>query len=147
MNKVFIMGRLGQDPELRHTASGNPVCSLSVATSESWKDKSGNKQEKTEWHKIVVWGQSGVNCELYLKKGKQVLIEGKLQTRSWDGEDGKKRYSTEILASSVTFIGEKSKDKEEATHDASDASAYTADEIPFQRGFYKTTDTADEIPF
>lgn len=104
MNKVFLYGRLGQDPELRHTQSGNAVCNLSVATSKSWVDKSGQKQSATEWHRVVVWGKTGDNCAKYLAKGREVIVEGELQTRSWD-DNGTKKYATEIVASSVQFVG------------------------------------------
>lgn len=104
MNKVFLYGRLGQDPELRYTQSGNAVCNLSVATSKSWVDKSGQKQSATEWHRVVVWGKTGDNCAKYLAKGREVIIEGELQTRSWD-DNGTKKYTTEIVASTVQFVG------------------------------------------
>ena len=105
VNKVIILGRLGQDPELKYTPSGAAVCNFSVATSESWADKSGQKQEKTEWHRVVVWGKLGELCNQYLAKGRQAFVEGSLQTRSWEGKDGSKRYTTEIVARNVQFIG------------------------------------------
>ena len=105
LNRVMIIGRLGQDPELKHTPSGQAVCNFSVATSENWTDKSGQKQEKTEWHRIVVWGKTAEICQQYLAKGRQAYIEGKLQTRSWDDKDGQKKYMTEILANTVQFLG------------------------------------------
>nr|MBP9674873.1 single-stranded DNA-binding protein [Bacteriovoracaceae bacterium] len=106
VNKVIILGRLGQDPELKHTPSGAAVCNFSVATSENWTDKtSGQKQEKTEWHRIVVWGKLAELCNQYLSKGRQVFLEGRLQTRSWDDKDGQKRYTTEINATTIQFIG------------------------------------------
>jgi single-strand DNA-binding protein len=108
--KVFILGRLGQDPEMKHTPSGNAVLSMSVATSENWIDKaSGEKQEKTEWHKIVVWNKTAELCNQHLKKGSIVHVEGKLETRSWEDKDGNKRYTTEIKAKTVQFIGAKGK--------------------------------------
>ncbi len=105
INKVIVVGNLGKDPELRHTPQGQAVANFSVATSESWNDKSGQKQERTEWHRIVVWGKLGELCAKYLSKGRQVYVEGKLQTRSWDDKDGQKRYTTEIVASTVQFLG------------------------------------------
>jgi single-strand DNA-binding protein len=106
VNKVILLGRLGQDPELKYTPSGAAVCNFSVATSETWTDKnSGQKNEKTEWHRIVVWGKLAELCNQYLSKGRQAFIEGKLQTRSWDDKDGNKRYTTEISATTVQFIG------------------------------------------
>ncbi|MCO4794206.1 MAG: single-stranded DNA-binding protein [Bacteriovoracaceae bacterium] len=105
LNKVMILGRLGQDPELKYTPSGAAVCNFSLATSESWTDKSGQKQERTEWHRIVVWGKLGELCNQYLSKGRQAFVEGTLQTRSWEAKDGSKRYTTEISAKNVQFIG------------------------------------------
>jgi len=105
VNKVIILGRLGQDPELKYTPGGAPVCNFSLATTEAWTDKSGQKQEKTEWHRIVVWGKLAELCNQYLSKGRQAFVEGRLQTRSWDDKDGNKRYTTEINASTVQFIG------------------------------------------
>ena len=105
VNKVILLGRLGQDPELKYTPGGAPVCNFSMATTESWTDKQGQKQEKTEWHRIVVWGKLAELCNQYLSKGRQAFIEGRLQTRSWDDKDGSKRYTTEILANTVQFIG------------------------------------------
>ena len=105
VNKVIILGRLGQDPELKFTPNGQAVCNFSVATSENWTDKSGQKQERTEWHRIVVWAKLAELCNQYLAKGRQAFIEGKLTTRSWDDKDGNKKYTTEIVASTVQFIG------------------------------------------
>lgn len=105
LNKVMLLGRLGQEPELRYTPSGQAVCNFSMATSEAWTDKSGQKQERTEWHRVVVWGKMGELCNQYLSKGRQALIEGSLQTRSWEAKDGSKRYTTEIVAKNVQFIG------------------------------------------
>lgn len=104
LNKVMILGRLGQDPELKYTPGGQPVCNFSVATSEYWLDKSGQKQERTEWHRIIVWGKQAEHCNQYLGKGRMVYVEGRLQTRSWDGQDGQKRYTTEIVAQNVQFL-------------------------------------------
>ncbi len=106
VNKVILLGRLGQDPELKYTPSGAAVCNFSLATSETWNDKnSGQKQEKTEWHRIVVWGKLAELCNQYLAKGRQAFVEGRLQTRSWDDKDGQKKYTTEINATTVQFIG------------------------------------------
>ena len=105
VNKVIIVGRLGNDPELKHTQGGQAVARLSVATSENWTDKSGQKQERTEWHRVVVWGKLGELCGKYLSKGRQVYVEGRLQTRSWEDNQGQKKYSTEIVATTVQFLG------------------------------------------
>jgi single-strand DNA-binding protein len=105
VNKVILVGNLGADPELKYTPSNRAVCNLSVATNEVWKDKNGQKQEKTEWHRVNVWGEQAENCSKFLTKGRMVYVEGRLQTRSWDDKDGKKRYSTEVVADRVVFLG------------------------------------------
>ena len=105
VNKVILVGNLGADPELKYTPSNRPVCNLSVATNEVWKDKGGQKQERTEWHRVNVWGEQAENCSKFLAKGRMVYVEGRLQTRSWDDKDGKKRYSTEVVADRVVFLG------------------------------------------
>lgn len=105
VNKVILVGNLGKDPELRNTTSGTSVCEFSIATGESWKGKDGQMQERTEWHRIVVWGKLGENCAKFLSKGRQVFVEGRLQTRSWEDKDGNKRYTTEIVARDVQFLG------------------------------------------
>ncbi len=98
INKVILVGNLGRDPEIRYTADGKPIANFSIATSESWTDKnSGEKREKTEWHRIVVFGKLAEICGQYLSKGRQVYIEGKLQTRKWQGQDGQDRYTTEVV--------------------------------------------------
>lgn len=104
VNKVILIGNLGADPELRYTQTGQAVANLRIATNERWTDKDGAQQERTEWHRVVVWGRQAENCEKYLSKGRQVYIEGKLQTRDWDDRDGNKRYSTEIVAQNVQFL-------------------------------------------
>lgn len=104
INKVIIVGRLGQDPEMKAVGQGATVTRLNVATSENWVDKNGQKQERTEWHRVTVWGKLAEICGKYLAKGRQVYVEGKLQTRSWE-DNGQKKYSTEIVASTVQFLG------------------------------------------
>jgi single-strand DNA-binding protein len=105
INKVILIGRLGQDPELKYTPSGAAVCNFSMATSESWTDKQGQRQERTEWHRIVVWGKLAELCNQYLSKGRQAYVEGSLQTRSWEDQQGQKRYTTEVSARTVQFLG------------------------------------------
>jgi len=106
INKAILIGRLGSDPEVRYTPSGVAVANFSIATSEEWKDKdSGEKQERTEWHRIVAWRRLGEICGEYLSKGRQVYVEGRIQTRSWDDKDGNKKYMTEIVASDIQFLG------------------------------------------
>ena len=103
VNKVFIMGHLGQDPELRYTQNQTAVATLNVATTESW-NKDGQRQEQTEWHRVIVWSRQAENCAKYLSKGRAVFVEGRLQTRSWEDKNGQKRYTTEISATSVQFM-------------------------------------------
>jgi single-strand DNA-binding protein len=105
VNKVILIGRLGQAPEVRYTASGAAVANFSVATNESWVDKSGQKQERTEWHRVVVWGKLAELCNQYLAKGRQVYLEGRLQTRQWQDKDGQTKYTTEVQAQTVQFLG------------------------------------------
>ena len=106
VNKVIIVGNLGRDPEIKYTQSNVPVANFSVATSESWKDKAtGEWQEKTEWHRIVAWRHLAERAEKYLRKGKQVYIEGKIETRKWQGQDGQDRYTTEIVAREMQLLG------------------------------------------
>ena len=105
VNKVILVGRLGQNPEIRYTPSGAGVTNFSVATNESWTDKSGQKQERTEWHRVVVWGKLAELCSQYLQKGRQVYVEGRLQTRQWQDKDGQTKYTTEVQAQTVQFLG------------------------------------------
>ena len=108
VNKAILVGNLGRDPELRQTPSGQSVCNFTVATSESWTDKNGERVERTEWHRIVAWGKTGELCAQYLSKGRTVYVEGRIQTREWEDKDGNKRYTTEINAQTVQFIGPRS---------------------------------------
>jgi single-strand DNA-binding protein len=103
VNKVILLGNLGRDPEVKMTQGGQQVATFSIATSDSWT-KDGQRQERTEWHTIVAWGKLAELAGKYLKKGRKVYVEGKLQTRSWDGKDGTKKYATEVIASSLTFV-------------------------------------------
>jgi single-strand DNA-binding protein len=106
VNKVILIGRLGKDPELKYTASGTPFCRFSMATDDVWNDKaSGERQEKTEWHNIVVWDRLAEICNQYLTKGKLVYIEGRLQTREWDDQEGNKRRTTEVVARDMVMLG------------------------------------------
>jgi len=145
VNKVILVGRLGQDPELKYTPSGSAVCNFSLATSESWNDKSGQKQERTEWHRVVVWSKLAELCNQYLAKGRQAYVEGRLQTRSWDDKTGNKRYTTEVLASTIQFLGGRgdapvrdnptssvdSSNMMDQSYNISTDTNFTADDIPF----------------
>jgi single-strand DNA-binding protein len=140
VNKAIIIGNLGADPEVRYTQSGSAVANLSIATNERWTDKSGQSQERTEWHRVVVFGKTAENCAKYLSKGRQVYVEGRIQTRDWQDKDGNKRYSTEIVANNVTFLsggnggdfnggggGGQERPQVESNYDQS----FNDDEIPF----------------
>ena len=105
VNKVILVGRLGRDPETRFTSSGQAVCNFSLATDEVYKDRNGERQKRTEWHKIVMWGKQAELAQQYLKKGSQVYIEGRIQTRQWDDREGQKRTSFEIVGTAMKFLG------------------------------------------
>ena len=149
VNKVILVGRLGADPELKNTPSGASVCNFSIATTESWNDKNGGgRQEKTEWHRVVAWNKLADLCGQYLAKGRQVYLEGRIQTRSWDDKEGNKRYTTEIMAQTIQFLGSKNDiskiDEQESgqnfssnksTRDAgaplNEEESFASDDIPF----------------
>lgn len=128
VNRATLVGRLGADPELRTTTGGSQVCDFRIATDESWLDKQGNRQEKTEWHRIVCWGKLAGVCGEYLRKGSLVYLEGKIETRSWDDKDGNKRWSTEIKANTVQFLSPKSEARERPDQDGAQE---RLDDIPF----------------
>jgi single-strand DNA-binding protein len=102
---VILVGNLGADPDMRYTPSGAGVCELRLATNESWVDKNGQKQERTEWHRVIIWGKRAEVCAKYLSKGRQVYVEGRIQTRKYQDKEGKDRYATEIIANDVQFLG------------------------------------------
>lgn len=106
VNRVFLVGNLGRDAEQRHTAGGTAVSNFSLATTDTWTDKSsGQRQERTEWHRVVVWGRQSETLQQYLTKGKQICVEGRLQTREWNDRDGNKRYTTEVVADRIALLG------------------------------------------
>jgi single-strand DNA-binding protein len=105
LNKIMLIGHLGRDPEIRSTSDGSPVATFSLATSESWTDKNGNKQEHTEWHTIVAWSRLADLSKRFLTKGRQVYVEGKIRSRDWNDRDGNKRRSTEVIASQMVLLG------------------------------------------
>ena len=105
VNKAILIGNLGADPEVRFTPGGQAVANFRIATSESWTDKGGQKQERTEWHRIVVWGKLAELCGEYLAKGRQCFVEGRLQTREWTDKENRKNYTTEVVANNVVFLG------------------------------------------
>jgi len=136
LNKVQLIGHLGKDPELKYTPSGVAVANFSIATNESWKDQEGNVQERTEWHNIVAWRASAEYAEKYIRKGAQLYIEGKIQTRSWE-KDGIKRYTTEIYVESFQLLGKKPETIEALNTvsapqaDAIQAPPHAEDDLPF----------------
>ena len=105
VNKVILVGNLGRDAEIRYTSGGTAVATLSLATTDIWTDKGGQRQEKTEWHRVVLWGKTAETLQEYLLKGRQIYVEGRLQTRQWDDRDGNKRYTTETRADRVVLLG------------------------------------------
>jgi single-strand DNA-binding protein len=115
VNKVLLIGNLGNDPELRYTPGGVAVANFSIATSDRWTDKDGKPQERTEWHRIVAWRKLAEIAGEYLKKGKQVYVEGKLQTRNWEDKEGAKRYITEIVADNIQMLGRRGEDESSST--------------------------------
>jgi len=135
VNKAIVLGNLGRDPEIKYTQSGGAVCSFSVATNERWKDKGGQDQERTEWHRVVAWGKLAELCAEYLAKGRTVYIEGRIQTREWQDKQGEKRYTTEIVAREVQFLGGKGERQESSRpepdpYKAGGDDGYT-DDVPF----------------
>ena len=105
INKVILVGNLGRDPELRYTQSGKAVASFSLATTDRFSNREGERQERTEWHRITVWDKTAENCAQYLSKGRSVYVEGRLQTREWEDKEGQKRRTTEVIAQTVQFLG------------------------------------------
>jgi single-strand DNA-binding protein len=140
VNKAIVLGNLGRDPELRYTKGDSAVCSFSIATNERWKDKSGQQQEKTQWHNIVLWGRLAEVANNYLHKGDPVYIEGRLQTRTWEDDAGNKRYTTEIVGSQMQMLGSRGS-KAETPADVPGSAPSEASEIP------EGTEPEDEFPF
>lgn len=144
VNKVILVGRLGADPEVKAIGSGSTVARLNIATSESWV-KDGNRQERTEWHRVTVWGKLAEICGKHLAKGRQVYVEGKLQTRQWEDQQGQKRYTTEIVASTVQFLGAAGG---EAGAGRSSSTSAGNEDFGFQDfGPEPSFNSNDEIPF
>lgn len=133
VNKVFLLGRLGQDPEVRSLPSGQPVTSFRMATNRRWRDREGNRQEQTEWHSVVCFGRQAEVAGQYLTKGKQVFVEGRLQTRSWEDRDsGKKMYRTEIVCDNFQMLGARGEvDTDASPPPTADAPGPADDDIPF----------------
>lgn len=137
INKVILIGRLGKEPEIKQTNSGVSVANFSVATSDKWTDKSGTKQEKTEWHNVVVFDKLAKLVQQYVHKGSNVYLEGKLQTRSWDNKQGVKQYTTEIIANQVQFLDAKKDNSQQTNEKVSNEQSYynsnlsEMEDIPF----------------
>ncbi len=148
INKVILVGNLGSDPEIRKTANQQTVTQFSLATSESWINREGERQEKTEWHRVVIWGKLAETCAKHLNKGRQVFIEGRLQTRSWETEQGQKRFTTEVVASQVVFLGKAS---QQSTQKEVDHSSSTKTDTQSSSYQMKTEpefkEKEDELPF
>lgn len=143
LNKIMLIGNLGADPEKRFLGSGQAVTNFRIATTEHWKDKQGNKQERTEWHRIVVYGPQAEACEKYLSKGRPVYVEGSLRTRQWEDQQGNTKYMTEVIAQRVQFLGSPSGQRSERTTEGPEAESFpeTPAETP-------ATPTAEEdVPF
>ncbi len=151
INKVILIGNLGRDPEVRYLPDGGAVTNISVATTDTWKDKSGEKQERTEWHRIAFFGRLAEIAGEYLKKGSQVYIEGSLRTRKWQDKDGQDRYTTEIVASEMKMLGSRGGGSEPMTREPAPAAAAAAPEgggakpQPKKGGAFDEMD--DDIPF
>jgi single-strand DNA-binding protein len=147
VNKVILIGNLGRDPEIRHLPSGQPVANFSLATSRRWRDKGGNRQEQTEWHNIVVFGKQAEIAGQYLTKGKQIYLEGRLQTRSWDDKQtGEKKYRTEIVCDNFQMLGPKGGGGEYEPAGAGGAS-YGGGGGPSDEDYGGGADEEDDIPF
>ncbi|MBG56286.1 MAG: single-stranded DNA-binding protein [Deltaproteobacteria bacterium] len=129
LNKVTLIGRLGQDPEIRYTQSGSAVANATIATNDFWTDKQGEKQERTEWHSLVLWGKLADLAQSYLKKGSQVYVEGRLQTRDWEDQQGQKHYKTEVVVTTMQFLDSKISD---------------ADSVPSTSPTYRDNSTSSE---
>lgn len=150
VNKVIIVGNLGGDPEVRYTQGGQIVVNFNVATNERWTNKQTNQpEEKTEWHRIVVWGRLAELCRDYLAKGRAVYLEGRLQTRKWEDKQGQTRYTTEIIAQTVQFLGAPPQGREEKIADTPprDTSPHPEPEVVATQGGPPPFDAGEDIPF
>ena len=130
LNKVMLIGRLGQDPEIRYTQSGSAVANATIATNDYWTDKQGGKQERTEWHSLVLWGKLADLAQSYLKKGSQVYVEGRLQTRDWEDQQGQKHYKTEVVVTTMQFLDSKMADSSSNTEYSATATAPQSNPAP-----------------
>lgn len=131
VNRVILVGRLGRDPEMRFTGSGQGVCNFSLATDEKFTNKSGERQERTEWHNIVAWSKLAEICQQYLHKGSLVYVEGRIQSREYDSRDGGKKHVTEIVISDMRMLGPKENGRAESTESEREPVAVSDEDIPF----------------
>jgi len=145
VNKAILIGNLGADPETRYTQGGQPVTNFRIATSEKWTSRDGQAQERTEWHRIVTFGRLAETCRDYLQKGRQVYVEGRIQTRQWDDRDGNKRYTTEIVAQTVRFLGGRGSSEGAGPPAASDSGSGYGGSGPDDYGPPPIGD--DDVPF
>ncbi len=143
VNKAILVGNLGRDAELRYTPGGAAVATLSLATTEIWNDKSGQRQEKTEWHRIVLWGKQAETLQEYLLKGRQIFVEGRLQTRKWDDRDGNTKYTTEVRADRVVLLGR----RDDAGGGGPRPERQEQQQAPAMSGAPAPELTEDDIPF
>lgn len=150
VNKAILIGNLGKDPEVRYLESGIPVANFSIATTESYKDKSGNRVDQTEWHNIVLWRGLAEVAEKYLKKGMQIYVEGKIKTRSWDDKEGVKRYTTEIVGDNMTILtrkGESGGNNEASSQQSQNTGNPAAVNAPDSETPVAVTNSDDDLPF
>jgi single-strand DNA-binding protein len=145
LNKVMLIGHLGKDPEIRYTQDGSPVASFSLATSETWTDKNGNRQEHTEWHNIVAWTRLADLSKRFLAKGRQVYIEGRLRTREWNDKENNKRRTTEVIASQMVLLGARPQTVE--NNSSYPAPVQKSPAEPADQGFNDVGITDEDIPF
>ena len=143
VNKVILLGNLGKDPEVRHLENGTAVANFPIATSESYKDKEGNRIDQTEWHNVVAWRKLAEIAESYLKKGSQIYLEGKLRTRSWDDQQGNKRYTTEVVADTFTMLGK----RDDAPNNQQSAGSYNTPSKTTQTQQNNIVEEEDDLPF
>lgn len=147
LNKVSLIGNLGRDPEIRYAPSGDAVANLAIATTDTWKNKEGEKQEKTEWHRVVLFGKQAEIAGEYLKKGSQVYLEGKLQTKKWQDKDGQDRYTTEIVGDFFQMLGKKEVSSESTPAQTPAASPAPAAAAPSNNASQAQDYADNDIPF
>ena len=152
LNKVMLIGRLGQDPEIRYTQSGSAVANATIATNDYWTDKQGGKQERTEWHSLVLWGKLADLAQSYLKKGSQVYVEGRMQTRDWEDQQGQKHYKTEVVVTTMQFLDAKMSDNGSNTEYSTAPAAPQSNPTPTAPAESKSAPQGDDyikddIPF